>query len=423
MPVAHQISFSETLKVWARIGCLSFGGPAGQIALMQRELVDERGWISEKDFLSALNFCMLLPGPEAMQLATYVGWKMHGVRGGLAAGLLFIIPGAIIVLALSMIYAAFGKVPWIEAIFYGVKAAVLAIVIEALLRVARRALKLPLHWLAAALAFFALFVFNVPFPIVVLVAGIVGFFHSRRDEPGVAPPLPAIGNAWRSAVVWLAIWLVPLAAIALSFGPSHVFTEIGVFFSKLAVVTFGGAYAVLSYMGQAAVEDKGWLTSAQMIDGLGLAETTPGPLILVTEFVGYLAGLSRSGSIWGGIIAALITLWMTFVPSFLFIFVGAPYVEALNARPRLKGALSMITAAVVGVILNLSLWFGLHVLFGKVERRDGFFQPWLPEWSQLDVLSLALSVVSAVLLLRLHFGVFKTLGVAALLGLLLRGFG
>jgi chromate transporter len=423
MPVAHPISFIETLKVWARIGCLSFGGPAGQIALMQRELIDERAWINEKDFLSALNFCMLLPGPEAMQLATYVGWKMHGVRGGLAAGFLFIIPGAIIVLALSMIYAAFGKVPWIEALFYGVKAAVLAIVIEALLRVAKRALKLPLHWMAAALAFLALFVLNVPFPIVVIAAGIAGFIHSRGDTAAVAPPLPELSRAWSSAAVWLAIWLVPLAAIALFFGPSHVFTEIGVFFSKLAVVTFGGAYAVLSYMGQAAVEDKVWLTSAQMIDGLGLAETTPGPLILVTEFVGYLAGLSRTGSIWGGVVAALITLWMTFVPSFLFIFVGAPYVEALNARPRLKGALSMITAAVVGVILNLSLWFGLSVLFGKVDRREGFFQPWLPEWSQLDVLSLALSAVSAVLLLRLHLGVFKTLGVAALLGLLLRGFG
>jgi chromate transporter len=421
MPVAHQISFIETLKVWAKIGCLSFGGPAGQIALMQRELVDERGWIDEKDFLSALNFCMLLPGPEAMQLATYVGWKMHGVRGGLAAGLLFIIPGAIIVLGLSMIYAAFGKVPWIEAIFFGVKAAVLAIVIEALLRVAKRALKLPLHWIVAALAFLALFVFNMPFPIVVIAAGIAGFIHSRGDASGPALPLPEIG--WRTVVLWLAIWLVPLAAIALFFGPSHVFTEIGVFFSKLAIVTFGGAYAVLSYMGQAAVEDKGWLTSAQMIDGLGLAETTPGPLILVTQFVGYIAGLSRTGSIWGGLAAALITLWMTFVPSFLFIFVGAPYVEALNARPRLKGALSMITAAVVGVILNLSLWFGLHVLFGTVERREGFFQPWTPEWAQLDVMSLALSAVAAVLLLRLHFGVFKTLGVAALLGLLLRGFG
>jgi chromate transporter len=402
---------------------LSFGGPAGQIALMQRELVDERAWINEKDFLSALNFCMLLPGPEAMQLATYVGWKMHGVRGGLAAGLLFIIPGAIIVLALSMIYAAFGKVPWIEALFYGVKAAVLAIVIEALLRVAKRALKLPLHWIVAALAFLALFVFNVPFPIVVLTAGIAGFIHSRDDALVAVPPLPEISKAWRSAGVWLAIWLVPLAAITLLFGSSHVFTEIGVFFSKLAVVTFGGAYAVLSYMGQAAVEDKGWLTSAQMIDGLGLAETTPGPLILVTEFVGYLAGLSRTGSIWSGIVAAVITLWMTFVPSFLFVFVGAPYVEALNSRPRLKGALSMITAAVVGVILNLSLWFGLHVLFGTVKRREGFFQPWTPEWAQLDVMSLALSAVAAVLLLRLHFGVFKTLGVAALLGLLFRGFG
>jgi chromate transporter len=415
-------SFAELVKTFSKIGCLSFGGPAGQIALMHRMLVEERKWLDEKAYLSALNFCMLLPGPEAMQLATYAGWKLHGVRGGLAAGLLFIIPGAIVVLALSMIYAAFGKVPWIEAIFYGVKAAVLAIVIEALLRVAKRALQGPAHWAMAALAFIALFVFAVPFPLLIIAAGLIGYFRSSANPETVTQALPNFASVAQTALLWLSIWLVPLRLIFAVFDSQHVFSEVAWFFSKLAIVTFGGAYAVLSYMGQAAVETHGWLTPEQMIDGLALAETTPGPLILVTEFVAYLAGLSRSGSIWGGIGAALITLWMTFVPSFMFIFVGAPYIEAINARPRLKGALAHITAAVVGVILNLSLWFGLHVLFGKVTRLEGAVQPWVPEWSQLDSVSLLLSVVSAVLLLRLHLGLFKTLGIAALLGLLVRSF-
>ncbi len=389
--------------------------------MMQRELVDQRKWIDDKSYLSALNFCMLLPGPEAMQLATYVGWKLHGVRGGLAAGLLFIIPGALVVLALSMVYAAFGKVPWIEAIFYGVKAAVLAIVIEALLRISKRALKGTEHWIVAGLAFLAIFVFAIPFPIVIIAAGLFGFWQTNDSASAVTQPLPKLSDVGFTALTWLAIWLVPLGVIAFTFGGTHIFTETGLYFSKLAIVTFGGAYAVLSYMGQAVVEDKGWITAIQMIDGLGLAETTPGPLILVTEFVSYLTGLSRTGSIWGGIFAALITLWMTFVPSFLFIFVGAPYVDTLNARPRLKGALAMITAAVVGVILNLSLWFGLHVLFGKVERVVGVFQPWVPDWSQIDLIALSLSAISAMLLLRLHFGLFKTLGVATILGLLVRG--
>lgn len=402
--------------MWARIGLISFGGPAGQIALMHRELVEERGWLTEKEYLSALNFCMLLPGPEAMQLATYAGWKLHGVKGGLAAGLLFVLPGALIVLALTMLYAALGKLPLVEALFYGVKAAVLAIVIEALLRVARRALKNGADWVIAALAFAALFFFAVPFPVVIIAAGLYGFWRAS----GAAEPHHASVPGWRELVgtvaLWGAIWLVPLAALALLLGPHHVLTEVGVFFSKLALVTFGGAYAVLAYMAQAAVETQGWLSATEMMDGLALAETTPGPLILVTQFVGYFAGLREMGSVWGGLAAAAVTLWMTFAPCFLWIFAGAPYVEALGKRPRLSGALAAITAAVVGVILNLSLWFGLHVLFGQVERLPGWFQPWVPAWSNLDVFALALSGLAALALLRLRLGIMPVLALSAGLG-------
>ena len=411
------VTFSEALKVWARIGCLSFGGPAGQIALMHREIVEERQWLTEKEYLSALNFCMLLPGPEAMQLATYAGWKLHGVKGGLAAGLLFVLPGAFIVLALTMLYASFGKLPVIDAIFYGIKAAVLAIVIEALLRVAKRALKTNADWVIAALAFLALYVFDVPFPIIIIAAALFGFVRSsgiKEEHTGVLPSLASLG---KTVGVWGIIWLLPLAALAMFLGPHHVLTEIGVFFSKLAVVTFGGAYAVLTYMAQAAVEQKGWLSGPEMIDGLALAETTPGPLILVTQFVGYLAASREMGSIWGGIAGAVVTLWMTFAPCFLWIFAGAPYIDAIGKRPRLAGALAAITAAVVGVILNLSVWFGLHVLFGKVERFDGgWFKPWNPDWAHLDWFALGLSLVAALALLRFHLGIIKTLMLCAALG-------
>ena len=411
------VTFSEALKVWARIGCLSFGGPAGQIALMHREIVEERQWLTEKEYLSALNFCMLLPGPEAMQLATYAGWKLHGVKGGLAAGLLFVLPGAFIVLALTMLYASFGKLPVIDAIFYGIKAAVLAIVIEALLRVAKRALKTNADWVIAALAFLALYVFDVPFPIIIIAAALFGFIRSsgiKEEHTGVLPSLASLG---KTVGVWGVIWLLPLAALAMFLGPHHVLTEIGVFFSKLAVVTFGGAYAVLTYMAQAAVEQKGWLSGPEMIDGLALAETTPGPLILVTQFVGYLAASREMGSIWGGIAGAVVTLWMTFAPCFLWIFAGAPYIDAIGKRPRLAGALAAITAAVVGVILNLSVWFGLHVLFGKVERFDGgWFKPWNPDWAHLDWFALGLSLVAALALLRFHLGIIKTLMLCAALG-------
>lgn len=410
------VSFGDALRVWARIGLLSFGGPAGQIALMHREIVEQRGWLSEKEYLSALNFCMLLPGPEAMQLATYAGWKMHGVRGGLAAGLFFVLPGALVVLALTMLYAHYGKIPLIEALFYGIKAAVLAIVVEALLRVARRALKTRGDWVIAALAFLALYCFGLPFPLVIIAAAAYGFWRGS----GVAEEHEGGLPSWRALAgtvsLWAAIWLLPLAALALLLGPDHVLTQVGVFFSKLAIVTFGGAYAVLAYMAQAAVETKGWLTAKEMIDGLALAETTPGPLILVTEFVGYFAGLRGMGSVWGGIAGAVVTLWMTFAPCFLWIFAGAPYIAAIGKRPKLSGALAAITAAVVGVILNLSVWFGLHVLLGHVERLPGWFRPWVPDWAQLDWFSLSLSAVAAAALLRFHLGIPATLALCGVLG-------
>ena len=410
------VSFGQALKVWARIGLLSFGGPPGQIALMHREVVEQRGWLTEKEYLSALNFCMLLPGPEAMQLATYAGWKLHGTRGGLAAGLLFVLPGALVVLALTMLYAGYGKISAIEAIFYGIKAAVLAIVIEALLRVAKRALKTTADWVIAALAFLALFIFGLPFPLVIIAAAAFGFWRGNGEAEVHEGKLPSVAALAGTVSLWAAIWLLPLAALALLLGPDHVLTEVGVFFSKLAVVTFGGAYAVLSYMAQAAVETKGWLTAKQMIDGLALAETTPGPLILVTQFVGYFAGYHVLGSVWGGIAGAIVTLWMTFAPCFLWIFAGAPYIEAIGKRPKLSGALAAITAAVVGVILNLSLWFGLHVLFGHVERMQGWFRPWVPDWAALDWFSAALSVLAAVVLLRFHQGIIRTLMICAALG-------
>jgi chromate transporter len=402
-----------------KIGLLSFGGPAGQIALMHRVLVDEKKWMDEKRYLAALNFCMLLPGPEAMQLATYAGWSLHGWRGGLAAGTLFVLPGALVVLALSMIYAAFGEVPMVAALFFGVKAAVLAIVIEALIRVARRALKLRSDWLLAGLAFLALYLFDLPFPLVIAAAALIGFLRASTSQPheGVS-----VAVDWRSTAattaLWLALWLGPLLLIVGFFGTDHVFSAVALFFSKLAVVTFGGAYAVLSYMAQQAVDIHGWLEPKEMIDGLGLAETTPGPLILVTEFVGYLAGYRQAGGVWGGLAAAAITLWMTFVPCFLWIMAGAPYVAKLESMPRIQGALAGITAAVVGVILNLSIWFGLHVLFASVARTTwGPFSPLLPEITSLDPLALALSVISAIVLIRFHFGIAWTLAVAAVLGL------
>ncbi len=419
-----QPTFNEALRVWLKIGLLSFGGPAGQIALMHRVLVDEKKWIDEPRYLSALNFCMLLPGPEAMQLATYVGWRLHGLKGGLTAGLLFVLPGALVVLALSMAYAAFGKLPLAEALFIGVKAAVLAIVVEALLRVAKRSLKGNVDWIIAGLAFLAIFALQVPFPVIVLTAALFGLWRGR----GLKSTLPATAIArvsWRGTLrtvaIWLAIWILPLFGVTMIFGGDHVLAKLALFFSKLAVVTFGGAYAVLAYMAQDVVQVYGWLKPGEMLDGLGLAETTPGPLILVTQFVGYLAAHRFGGgsAVAMGILGALVTLWATFAPCFLWIFAGAPYLERLNNEPRLKSALAAVTAAVVGVILNLTVWFALNVLFAKVSNVDaGPLHLQLPELGSANWRTFLLSALAFALMFALHRGVITTLGICAGLAML-----
>ncbi len=412
-------SLSEAAKVWGRIGFLSFGGPAGQIALIHRETVDQRKWVSEEEFLSALNFCMLLPGPEAMQLATYIGWRLNGLRGGLVAGLLFVIPGAVTILGLSVLYSLFGNLPLMASLFWGIKAAVLVIVLEALLRVAKKALKRNSDWAIAALAFIALFAFGLPFPLVIAVAALFGLLMPDKlavSEPAIT--LPAFGQTLKTIVVWALIWLVPLGLMRLTLGTSSVYFGLGWFFSKLAVVTFGGAYAVLSYMGQDVVEAHHWLSTAQMVDGLGLAETTPGPLILVGQFVGFLAAAQATGNIWAGLWGSLIFLWMTFVPCFLWIFAGAPYVLYLQSQPRMASALSRIAAAVAGVILNLALWFGLHVLFSGVARLSGPVPVWWPDLASFDAASLIVTLAAAVALLRFKIGIPKTLAMAALMGVI-----
>jgi chromate transporter len=410
-------TFKEALAVWAKIGVLSFGGPAGQIALMHRMLVEERRWVAEDRFLHALNFCMLLPGPEAMQLATYIGWRLHGTLGGLSAGLLFVLPGAFVILGLSIAYAYFGQVPIVEAAFVGIKAAVLVIVIEALLRVARRALRGPYDAAIAAMAFVAIFFFAAPFPLIIAAAAAIGLVIRPTappvdDSAKLAEPPIALAQTLLTAALWLAIWIIPLLLLATIFGRHHVTTEISLFFSKLAVVTFGGAYSVLAYMAQQAVETYQWLSAGEMLDGLGLAETTPGPLILVTEFVGFLAAFHKGGEpqLASGLLGAGITLWATFAPCFLWIFVGAPYIERLRTNPRLASTLAAVTAAVVGVILNLSLWFALHVLFGSVTAtRHGPLRIWTPEFATLNMEALVLSAFAAALLFGLRRGIATTL--------------
>lgn len=430
VPQAAAPTFAELVSVSFRIGCLSFGGPAGQIALMHRMLVDERKWIDEKSYLNALNFCMLLPGPEAMQLATYVGWRLRGVAGGLVSGLLFVLPGAVVMLLLSALYAAFGNVPIATALLTGVKAAVLAIVIEALVRIARRGLKTSFDQALAAIAFVAIFFFALPFPIIVLAAALIGFLRGRGDLPqGAQAPSVALMDTVRTVAVWLAVWIAPLLAIAALFGSGHVLSQIAWFFSKLAMVTFGGAYAVLAYMAQDVVKFYGWLAPGEMVDGLGLAETTPGPLILVTQFVGFLAAFRNGGgsgvSAWiMGSLGALVTLWATFAPCFLWIFAGAPYVEQINRQPALKSALAGVTAAVVGVILNLTVWFALNVLFRRVsDTWVGPLHLHVPDLSTLDPVALSLAVLAFVLIMVRHVGIITTLCVCGGLSLAIHFLG
>jgi chromate transporter len=432
-------SFAEAVRVWLKVGLLSFGGPAGQIALLHREVVDERRWVSDARFLHALNFCTLLPGPEAQQLATYLGWLMHGVKGGIAAGALFVLPGMTVMLGLSILYATLGEVPVVSALFFGLKCAVLVLVVEALLRVARRALKTNEAWALAAAAFLALYAFGVPFPLVVLTAALIGYFApgafkagghgtaKEGEEPALLdavlaadPGRPArqAARAWRAGWIAVALWLVPVAALMAA--GAGVFADVAWFFSKMAVVTVGGAYAVLAYVAQEAVQDYGWLSPDQMLVGLGLAETTPGPLILVLQFVGFLAGYGAGGLVWGAL-AAVLTVWVTFAPCFAFIFLGAPYVERLHANRALTGALAAVTAAVVGVIANLALWFGLRVLFADVQRvQIGPVGLDVPVPTSLDPLALALAALAALCLFCVRIGLLPTLGVTALVGLVAR---
>ena len=435
-------TLGEALRVWLRIGLLSFGGPAGQIALLHREVVEQRRWIGERRFLHALNFCHLLPGPEAQQLAIYLGWLMHGVRGGLASGILFVLPGATVMLALSFIYVRFGEVPLIAALFFGLKCAVLVLVVEALLRISRRALRRRAAWALAGVAFAALFVFNLPFPLVVLAAGLVGYatsgaFASERhaDAKGDAPALIdmvlaadpgrtarlAIG-ARRAGLAILVAWLAPVAAMAALVGGTYA--DVTWFFSKMAVVTVGGAYAVLAYVAQDAVQSYGWLSAPEMLSGLGLAETTPGPLILVLQFVGFLAGYRAPGAltgIAGGVAASVLTVWVTFAPCFAFVFLGAPLIERVQDNRALSGALAAITGAVVGVVANLALWFGVRVLFRTLHAVQlGPVAIELPVLASLDLAALALAALAAVCLFRLKLGVLPTLGIAAAAGVALR---
>ena len=402
-PAVPPPTLSELTRTFAGIGFLSFGGPAAQIALMHRVILDEKKWVEEPDYLRALSFCMLLPGPEAMQLATWIGWRLHGVTGGLIAGGLFVLPGAVVVLALTFLYAAFGDVPPVMALFTGVQAAVIAVVIEALIRVSKRALKTREANLIALAAFAALFFFKLPFPLVILTAASWGYLRtpSVAKHPAAPAPPAALAQTLTAAAVWLVIWLVPLAMLV-TLAPGRL-ADIGVFFSKLAILTFGGAYAVLAWMAQEVVEDKGWLTLTQMMDGLGLAETTPGPLILVNQFVGFMAAHQVGGLTWG-LAGAVIALWMTFIPSFLFIFTGAPFIERLTHMPRLSGALAAITAAVVGVIANLSLWFALHVLFASVpEVTLGPLQLMWPDLTTIRPIPTLIAIFACVALLLRHW--------------------
>lgn len=418
-----QVSFIEAFSVWLKIGCLSFGGPAAQIALMHRIIVNEKRWLDEKQYLNALSFCMLLPGPEAMQMATYAGWRLHGVRGGLIAGLLFVMPGAFLVLTLAALYAAVGNVDIVNTLFLGIKSAVIVIVIEALLRVSRRALGDPVQWLVAALSFIGIFFLDLSFPLIVVAAGLFGFWRAQETSDVTSDELVSLNASMslltvRTVLFWLLIWVAPFVLLGIV-GNQAFLIEVGAFFSRLAVVTFGGAYAVLAYLAQDVVTGFAWLSAGEMVDALGLAETTPGPLILVTEFVAYLAGF-RQGGVALGLLAAGMTLWVTFVPCYLWIFAGAPYIDWIGAQPRLRGALSAITAAVVGVILNLSVWFALHVWFGSVVVKSlGIFKLWVPDWTSIDYRVVLLTGLCSIALFIFHWGIIRVLITSALLGYVL----
>jgi chromate transporter len=440
-PAPHHPTFREALRAWVQVGLYSFGGPAGQIAVMHRMLVEERGWISEERFLHALNYCMLLPGPEAQQLATYLGWVLHRWVGGLVAGVLFVVPGFVAILLLSVLYAGYYDTTLVQGVFYGIKPAVVAIVVQAVLRIGGRALGSAASVGIAAAAFAAIFLFDVPFPWIIAGAALAGWlsFRARSDATTATPASPASpaasgtpqatspsSPAWRSTAIvigaGLLLWWLPVAALMATTGMDSVWTRIALFFSKAAVVTFGGAYAVLAYVAQQAVETYGWLQPGEMLDGLGMAETTPGPLIQVVQFVGFMGALREPGPfdpLVAGVLGAILTTWVTFVPCFIFIFAGAPWVERLQDRPRLRAALSGITAAVVGVILNLALWFSLHVVFRNVaEAHHGPLRLLLPELASVDPVALLITAGAFLALFRFRWGMLRTIAAAALAGLL-----
>ncbi len=446
---SHGVSFREAFWVWMRVAALSFGGPAGQIAVMHRIIVEEKRWIGENRFLHALNYCMLLPGPEAQQLATYIGWLMHRTAGGVMAGVLFVIPGVVSIMALSIIYALFGKVGAVSALFFGLKAAVLAVVLQAVVRVGSKALKNRVMIAIAAAAFVGIFFFGVPFPVIVLTAALIGFVGGRAGMPafqvggGHGPAKgrqvadadtllgedlpeharPTVARALRVSAICLALWVVPVALLLVTLGSDNVFSQIATFFSTMAVVTFGGAYAVLAYVAQQAVENYGWLAPGEMLDGLGMAETTPGPLIMVLQFVGFMGAFRDPGSLSplvAGALGGLLATWVTFVPCFLFIFLGAPFIEALRGNKALHGALSAITAAVVGVVLNLAIWFAVHTIFRETwpVRRFGFsFDAPVP--ASVDIWALLLSVAAMVAMFRFKVGMIPTLAACSAVGVVL----
>ena len=440
-------TLSEATLIWARIGLFSFGGPAGQIALMHRILVEEERWLGERRFLHALNYCMLLPGPEAMQLAVYIGWLMHRTRGGIAAGVLFVLPGIVAIMVLSWVYALYGDVGPVEALFFGLKAAVLAIVVQAVIRIDTRALRNAAMLAIAAASFVAIFVFGVPFPLIILTAGAIGYLgvraglaafrggggHGGLGRPEVddtetllgeeTPEHTRVNRGWalRISSVLLVLWLAPVALIFALAGPAHVYSQIAGFFSVMAVVTFGGAYAVLAYVAQEAVQNFGWLAPGEMLDGLGMAETTPGPLIMVTQFVGFMGAFREAGGLpplVAGTLGGLLTTWVTFAPCFLWIFLGAPFIERLRGNATLTAAMTAITAAVVGVILNLAIWFGLHVVFDEVRTiTGGGIDMEVPVLGSLDVAALVLVTLAAIAVFRFRLGPMTVLAVSAGLGI------
>jgi chromate transporter len=439
-------TFREAFWVWCRVAALSFGGPAGQIAVMHRILVDEKRWVSENRFLHALNYCMLLPGPEAQQLATYIGWLLHRTAGGLMAGLLFVLPGFVSIMLLSILYASYRDLTVVEGIFYGLKPAVIAVVVEALLRIGKRSLKNRVMVCIAAAAYVAIFFFHVPFPLIVVAAATIGYVggklwpetfvvikervpqdneqveaHAISDEMA-AVVRPSLARSLRTLAIWLTVWLAPIAALWSLAGRESVFTQEALFFSKTAMVTFGGAYSVLAYIGQECVDTYHWLAPGEMLDGLGMAETTPGPLIQVVQFVGFLGAYRDPdplSPLWAGVAGAVITTWVTYAPCFLWIFLGAPFIEYLRGRKALNAALSTITAAVVGVILNLSIWFALHTMFGTItEQQFGPLRLLVPGWSTIDLVAVAIAAAAMVAMFRFHVGMLPTLAASSAIGLL-----